>query len=276
MNKNAVGLKSFTLVELLVVVAIIGLLVAILVPSLTRSRKAARATVCGTHLHQLGIATELYLSENGCYPPHKWKLAGGTSDRWPSAVAEYVRSEEFQVCPSVPDWKVGRNNSYGFNYKYLGSLRLNMIGPTAPYERFPVKMLASPTATIAYADSDGTGWTKPYAPDGIDVEAVGNHGYTLDPTFIPTYCAETVNNEGVREAYAYLDYRTYISTRHQGASNAAWADGHVDRVTPRQVYQDNRFWNGLGREDAVLDPHVSGRVAAGRFRFEDQIERPRG
>ena len=265
--------RGFTLVELWVVISILALLVAILIPALRGARKSAKTTVCGTHLHQLGVAIQLYYNENTCYPPHKWKLPDGTNDRWPTAVAEYIRSEEIQICPAVPQWKVGRNNSYGFNYKYLGSLRFNDIGPTPPYERFPVKNVPSPGMTIAYADTDGTGWTKPYDAQGTDVDAWGNHGYTLDPTFIPTYSLETINNEGIQEAYAYLDSRTYISIRHQqDSSNAVWLDGHVSTITPRQVYQDNRHWNGLGREDPQRDAHVAYRVATGVFRYAADIQ----
>ena len=263
---------AFTLIEILVVIAIIGLLVGMLVPALFSARQIAKKVVCGTHLRQLGVATELYYNVHNCYPPHKWKLPDGTNDRWPSAVAIFLRSEELQICPSVPEWRVGRNNSYGFNYKYLGSLRLNSSSPTSPYERFPVIRVSSPGKTIAYADSDGTGWLKPYDPNGKDIEAIGNHAYTLDPTFIPIYSSETINNEGVQEAYAYLDYRTYISTRHKGGSNVVWVDGHVSAVSPGDVYKDNRFWNGLGREDPTRDPHVGTRVGTGAFRFQDEID----
>ena len=263
---------AFSLIEILVAIAIIGLLVAILLPALHSARMSAKKTVCGMHLHQLAVAVELYYNESNCYPPHKWKLPDGTNDRWPSAVAIYLRSEELQICPSVPEWKVGRNNSYGFNYKYLGSLRFNSISPTRPYERFPVRRVASPSKTIAYADSDGTGWAKPYDPEGTDVDAIGNHGYTLDSTFIPLYSSETVNNEGVQEAYAYLNHRTYVSVRHKGGSNAAWVDGHVSGIAPRDVYQDNRHWNGLGREDPRRDPHVDSRVGTGSFRYQDQLD----
>ena len=44
---------AFTLVELLVVVGIVALLVALLVPHLTRARSLARQTVCATHLKQI-------------------------------------------------------------------------------------------------------------------------------------------------------------------------------------------------------------------------------
>ena len=265
---------AFTLIEILAVVAIIALLVAILVPSLIRSQRAAKTTICGAHLHQLGVAAEMYLSEHGSYPGHKWRLRDGTTGRWPIAVSGYLLSEDLLICPSVPEWIVGRNNSFGYNYKYLGSLRLNNASPTAPYERFPVKSVRSPVSTIAYADSDGTGWTRPYTPDPTVTEPdrIGHHGYTIDPTYIPQESLQTVNNEGENDAFAFHEYRSYISDRHRRASNAVWADGHVTRITPRDVYQNNRFWNGLGAEDANRDPHVSFRVWSGHtFRYADQI-----
>jgi prepilin-type N-terminal cleavage/methylation domain-containing protein len=56
--------KAFTLLELLVVVAIIALLAGILLPSLARVRYVVRLSVCSSNLHQLGLAVATY--SNSC------------------------------------------------------------------------------------------------------------------------------------------------------------------------------------------------------------------
>ncbi len=59
---------GFTLIEILIVVAIIALLVSLLLPSLGRARQLAARTVCANNLHQLSIAMALYTQAYEVYP----------------------------------------------------------------------------------------------------------------------------------------------------------------------------------------------------------------
>jgi type II secretion system protein G len=61
--------QGFTLVELLVIIFIIGLLMGILLPSLSRAREQALITVVNAELRQIGLALESYFEDNQEFPP---------------------------------------------------------------------------------------------------------------------------------------------------------------------------------------------------------------
>ena len=65
-------MRGFTLVELLVVVAIVALLAALIIPGLSRAREYAYFTSCKSNLRQMGIGVLVYSSDNRGQLPHNY------------------------------------------------------------------------------------------------------------------------------------------------------------------------------------------------------------
>ena len=61
---------AFTLVELLVVVAIVGLLLSLLLPAVQAARESGRTTSCKNNLRQIGIGLQAYHEARGQFPVH--------------------------------------------------------------------------------------------------------------------------------------------------------------------------------------------------------------
>jgi prepilin-type N-terminal cleavage/methylation domain-containing protein len=70
---------GFTLVELLVVIAVIGVLLALLIPAVQAARESSRRTTCKNNLRQLGLGLASYEAANKKLPPGK-KWSGPPSD----------------------------------------------------------------------------------------------------------------------------------------------------------------------------------------------------
>lgn len=73
-------MRAFSVIELLISIAIVAILVGLLLPALGVARETARTSLCAANLKQIGVAWQLYLEEHDQFPRHTsapdWKYGG--------------------------------------------------------------------------------------------------------------------------------------------------------------------------------------------------------
>ncbi len=165
-RRSAIRSGAFTLVEMLVVVAIILVLISILLPALNAAREQSRSTACSSNLHQMGIALTAYLTQNKHHFPQAYSQQPGLIKSWeidtvPGSPATHRPGTLFrgdgdlglQQCPSFkgPDaWTSAPFTGYNYNTSYLGHGQFESI--PEPAQLYQVK---KPAQCVAFGDG---GW----------------------------------------------------------------------------------------------------------------------
>lgn len=217
------GNAGFTLVEMLVVVAILGVLAALLLPALGQARDRARSTRCQSNLGQSGRALAMYAGEFHRYPgtrgcpirPGSPLLAAskraGTNMEWvlwdEMSAPYFVRRASLLRCPSQdPTVFAGHHTNYSYGYNAYGSgvmgprqnLGLGRVLPPDDYSG------SSPMWEVSESDVRVPSDMVAIA----DVEDVGGHYFT----------AVVTPGQALAGPPA----------RHAGGANAVLCDGHVE------------------------------------------------
>jgi len=95
--------NGFTLIELLVVISIIALLISLLLPALGQAKENGRQIQCGSRMHQLFLAINVYAQDNNGWitPMQVLHRDSGIEQSWRSLLWEYISQEPDLVdCPS--------------------------------------------------------------------------------------------------------------------------------------------------------------------------------
>lgn len=180
--------QAFTILELLTVIAIIGLLVAIIVPSLQSARRAAKANVCLSKLKGLGTAFSMYLSENrDTFPPYRLNKLDPTFPDDPEH--EYVNEVmhrrprwqwflELDSGPVIDDRPFRRlRRPWGDEGLYQGNVANDRTGTTMTNDNFVCPAL----------DQEEFMWDLRNGAYGYNYQYLGNTRQDTDPRRFDNY-----------------------------------------------------------------------------------------
>jgi prepilin-type N-terminal cleavage/methylation domain-containing protein/prepilin-type processing-associated H-X9-DG protein len=201
-------IRAFTLIEILVTIAIIAILAAILFPVFARARENARRASCLSNIKNLGLAVMMYTQDYDERLPSVYTCGSATLETgkpastssvcptsgtyihyWEHSIYPYVKNSQAYLCPSASiTWDGSSTGKMAFGYN------LGLSG----------KALASiprPSEMMLMADSfyDGVSTSSTYSPNS----------YILTPY------------SGDRPSASLPD------ARHLDTFNMVFADGHA-------------------------------------------------
>ncbi|EIP99053.1 prepilin-type N-terminal cleavage/methylation domain-containing protein [Opitutaceae bacterium TAV1] len=207
-------ISAFTLVELLTVIAIIGILAAIIIPTVGKIRASAEKTTCASNLRQIALAVFLYANDNKNRIPNSDPDVSDAT--WTYSIRDYIPAEKQYekyggqtggksvfICPArLKILNYAKRAHYGINFHFYS----DNYGDTAAVKKtskWSLTDISAPTRTILLGDACAAG--TPAAPSIYQTI----HSENLPGINPSTFGASEPGKHGA------------------GAANIAYADGHV-------------------------------------------------
>jgi len=226
-NRTSCSRSGFTLIELLVVVSIITLLIAVLLPALSKARQAAQAARCLANVRQVNTAIFVFAADNRNYLPFvSWRLDLITGGYLPGkAVAGDPTASLIFRCPNDNDARPS-NDRFAMRASYCGSFGYN---PTTDPDWVP---------------------QTPKDQIGMFPNHAGADRIRVDEARIPSKTLTTV------EFWTYNGYVGYRSGMWQDSNN---------RVRGRSTYGPTTPLHDQRGNMAFVDGHARLMLPSGTF-----------
>ncbi len=217
---------AFTIVELLVTIAVIAVLVGLIVPALGAARESARSVVCKSNLRQLAVAAhDFTVGHNGAYPiAYDYGQPALGAKEW-----DYFRDDFFNPTSVTPGflWQdagisavhqcpsyIGQANSpgdpytgYNYNTSYIGGYR--DFGQSTFVPSATSQQVVQPTHTVLFGDGQ---------------YSAGANKFMRAPWPSPHDASVTDRYAGT-QGFRHLNHTTHV----------AYCDGHVAAQQKRHI-----------------------------------------
>lgn len=239
--------SGFTLIEILVVIAIIAILAAILFPVFASAREKARQTTCSSNEKQIGLGILEYCQDFDETMPYEMDSSGVA---WSGIVENYISTRGIQqvgiyVCPSAKDKEAScekwGNSPYNASGVYTGC---NGNGSTLTYAANEVLSWSASQTVFTYQSNlsilsqfDMPAQTIMVGDAWVAMGSGGQGNEVLNITNLqttPPSFGQTGSSYAPPPTAGNTQGGAYVF-RHSGGANFLFADGHVKWMTMPQV-----------------------------------------
>ena len=258
-SNRAVRRAGFTLVELLVVVAIVGILAGLLLTVVSRGKSRARQIQCANNVRQLGQALQGFRTDHHAFPPLLDPSDHSETRYWQASLNHQMGlpldvpydPQGVWNCPATSRPTGGWWDSHGeiayddYNYNAygLGSYRqTNSLGLAEHYSTVASERQTTRVRRVTEGDV-----VSPSEMLAVGEALYGAAGVVVDGQVFGRANPATLSAFGPSE-YDYAASTRRASERHQGRANVVFSDGHVEALTLKTLFEDNSdaalsLWN---------------------------------
>jgi prepilin-type N-terminal cleavage/methylation domain-containing protein/prepilin-type processing-associated H-X9-DG protein len=221
--------RGFTLIEMLVVIAIIGVLVALLVPTFGKVREHGNRIKCASNLRQLHTAVANYAGEGLHYPvPVSWQWDVGVENSpiirgWIHWVGDDEDDDERRYYFEDPDddGKAATNIKRGQLWKYMRNQIKVYICPSHLHKNPDVVRSYGMSGQMYGDTEDVRTYGKNFLASGM---------YRSEVMLFAEITEERLQDE-VNGSYYFSTNAAndQLEHRHGGKANVVYCDGHLER-----------------------------------------------